>query len=290
MLIWVTGALGMLGSAVCEKLEKLNISYIASDRKDANIIDLDSLKNFAQKQKFTHLINCVAYTNVDQAEKETHLAHLVNAKGAENIGKIAAEFNIKPIHFSTDYIFSGTQIFPYSETDIAEPLNVYGKTKYQGEELLLKECPHALIIRTSWLFGLNGNHFISRMLSLMQKPNPLKVVCDQFGRPTFCDDLVDVTLELLPYSGTFHFANKENTSWYDLSICIYEEAQKMGFEIQSPPPQPIKSCEYETLAVRPKYSVLNTQKVENTLGIQPVFWKEAVKVYLKKYFQTLCAP
>jgi len=287
MRIWVIGALGMLGSAVSRQLENSGIAFIATDKKEVNISEIDQIETFLQKFPCDVIINCAAYTKVDLAEKEPNAAHLVNVKGPENIGKVSKKCGIKPIHFSTDYIFSGDAKIPYLETDAPNPLNTYGKTKYEGEQALLQENPSSLVIRTSWLFGLNGNNFISKMLTLMQEKKEIRVVCNQIGRPTFCEDLAAAALSLLPHAGVFHYANTESASWYDLTKCLFEEAKTMGFEIMCRSIIPVEIAPFPTLAKRPLYSVLDTRKYESILGpARP--WKAALRVYLQKYFQTLC--
>lgn len=286
--VWVLGCLGMLGTEVMARLEKMKINAIGTDKKEANIASLEDLEEFCKGKEISHIINCAAYTKVDLAEKETYLAHLINAQGPKNVGILSKKIGAKVLHFSTDYIFSGESSNPYSENDPANPLNAYGKTKYEGEIQLLEANSSACVIRSSWLFGLHGNNFISKMLSIMQQKQEVRVVADQIGRPTFCEDLAEAACHLLPYSGIFHFANDEETSWYELTRCIHEEAEQAGFKLTCKEIIPITSAEYPASAKRPLYSVLDTKKIEQVLGIRPRPWKEALRIYIRKYFQSLC--
>ncbi len=289
MKILILGSLGMLGSAVYQYFLEKKIECVGTSKKEVDITSLKNLMDFTKDKDFTHIINCAAYTNVEKAEKELRLAFEVNVKGPENLGYLAKNLGLKVIHFSTDYVFSGeTTGKPYIETDICGPLNTYGKTKFEGEKKLLENAPNSCIIRSSWLFGMNGNNFISNMLNLMQQKNEIRVVNDQIGRPTFCYDLAEIAYQLLPYSGIFHFANQENASWYDLTQQIFQEAKDLGFQLTCKSIVPVASNEFIFNAKRPKYSVLDTGKIESILGRPPRPWKEALRAYLKEYLRSLC--
>jgi len=286
MLVLIFGAFGMLGSSIIHALERRKIAYIATDKKDVDIADLEALRSFVKGHSADVMINCAAYTNVDQAEKEPNEAHLVNTIGAENVGIVSKEFGAKAVHFSTDYIFDGKKKTPYRETDKPMPQNVYGRTKYEGEQLLLKQNSDALIIRTSWLFGSNGKHFISTMINLFQGQNEVNVVSDQIGRPTYAKDLAEACLTLLPYSGIYHYANEEVVSWYDLASFLFKEMQKHG-PLPCKMVRPMSSAKYQSLATRPLNSGLDTSKYEEIFGeIRP--WKKAVSEYLKESLRLTC--
>lgn len=288
MKIWVIGAFGMLGSSVSSCLSEHKIDFLKSFKKDADITELESLRSFAKDKEITHIINCAAYTKVDLAEKEEELAIRINVRGPENLGMVAKEISAKVMHFSTDYVFDGQTSHPYLETDSAAPLNTYGRTKWEGEQGLLKVFPDACIIRTSWLFGLNGPNFISKMIHLMQQKKEIQVASDQIGKPTFCGDLAQAAIELLDSSGIYHFANYQTASWYDLTRTIYDEAKKRGFDINCEKIIPITTDQFPSVAKRPQYSVLDTTKIETLLGKSPRPWEDAVKDYIHQYFQSIC--
>ncbi len=259
-MLWIIGKDGMLGRAFCRILKEKNIPFIATSKGEVDIthpvVDFD----------FDTAVNCSGYTAVDHAEKQPQLAHAINIEGVEALARLGK----KVIHFSTDYVFDGSQGTPYSEKDFTRPLSVYGQSKRTGEERLLKLSPESLVIRTSWLFGREGRNFVLTMRELMKERDELQIVADQVGRPTFCDDLVHATLELLDESGIIHFANSGVTTWYEF-------AQEIGKEVNYSGVKPISSAQYDAAAKRPHYSVLDTAKVEALLGKTPRHWKEALK-------------
>jgi dTDP-4-dehydrorhamnose reductase len=279
--VWVLGSTGMLGSELCLLLKKKGIPFVGTDKGQADVSSLKSLENFSKDLEISHIFNCTAYKKVDQAEKEKDLASLVNAQGPENMGRLAGEKGAKLIHFSTDYVFEGSRFYPYCEEDTPNPLNTYGNTKWEGEKRLLALMPDACIIRTSWLCGHHGLNFISKMLKLMQEKSEIKVVHDQKGRPTFCEDLAACAWELRDCSGIFHFANTGEASWYEFALGIYEEAKKK-FPLVCEKMIPISSDQFPALAKRPAYSVLDTKKVEALLKRRPRSWKEALQTYMQK--------
>jgi dTDP-4-dehydrorhamnose reductase len=287
MKVWLLGATGMLGCAIVDTMRKNKVECCATTQREVDITSLKEVEDFAMEENFSHIINCAAYTNVDKAEEEAAKAYAVNTKGPSNIGAIATKVKAKVIHFSSDYVFDGTNDCPYEEDDVTFPCNAYGQTKLEGENLLLKICPTSCVIRTSWLFGLHGNNFVSNMLKLMQKKEEISVVEDQFGRPTSCKDLAEAVFDLLPYNGIFHFANSDKTSWYELARAAFNEAQELGFKIVCQNIIPIKTYQYPTIAKRPQYSVLSTKKYEKTCDITPRLWQDSLKEYLKEYFHTL---
>lgn len=278
---WILGSEGMLGSQVISLLRAKKIPFVATSRKDADVSSYESLEHFSRGKEISQIINCSAYTKVDLAEREKDLAYAVNALGPQNIGRLARILGIKVIHFSTDYVFGGEKKSPYREEDIPQPLNTYGQSKREGEERLLAENPSSCILRTSWLFGFSGEHFVSKMLKIMREKEEIKIVDDQRGRPTFCEDLAESLLSLSDVSGIFHFANHGETSWFQFAKCIYEEAKALKVPLICKKLHPIPSKEYPLPAQRPLYSVLDTSKIERLLGLQPRPWQEAVRQYLR---------
>lgn len=243
-MLWITGKNGMLGQAFCRLLKEKGIDFVATGREVdicSPVVDFD----------FDVVINCAAYTAVDSAEKEWEEAYRVNRDGPRALGSLGK----RVVHFSTDYVFDGEGDRPYLEGDTVGPRSVYGMTKLAGERALLEVCPEALIIRTSWLFGREGVDFVDKIL---RAENPV-VVDDQWGRPTFCDDLVEATLALLGQSGVFHVANGGEATWYDFARAVREVGRK----------------ETEEESIRPRYSVLATKKIEG-VGVKMRHWTEAL--------------
>lgn len=284
MFFWVLGSNGMLGSEICKELEKRKISYHPTTSKNADITSLSSLNHTHLKYTFTHVINCAAYTEVDQAEVEEEKAFKVNALGPEMLAEICFKNSLKLIHFSTDYVFSGKKQKPYLESDASDPINVYGKTKREGEIRVLKKNPNALILRVSWLFGIFGESFVSKILKLMQKEKKLFIVSDQIGRPTFCKDIANTLFDLLTFSGIYHWANLGALSWFDFAKSIHEKAVKKNIELKTKEIIPVKSSYYKPQAKRPEYSVLETKKVERALGKKTRSWENALDEYFLEMF------
>lgn len=287
--IWICGASGMLGSHFKRLLDQRKVAFIANGHKEIDITDLDTVSDFVRTQKITHIINCAAYTQVDKAEMELKQAYLVNAIGPHHLGIAGRRHGARVLHFSTDYVFDGKGRTPYSEEHYCTPIGAYGMSKLAGEIKLLDEHQHSCIIRTSWLFGLPGKNFVETMLRLMNEKEQLRIVYDQIGRPTYCQDLAEVALELLDEEGVFHFANAFETSWFQFAKEIHRQAQELNFPLKVKSLEPIPTHEYPTPAKRPAYSTLSTKKIEGILGRNPRPWQEALYDYLthlKNYQKT----
>jgi dTDP-4-dehydrorhamnose reductase len=278
--IWICGALGMLGRNFKNLLDQRQIPYVANDYQEVDITNLDQVSDFVRIQKITHIINCAAYTQVDKAEVEQKQAYLVNAVGPHYLGIAGRRHRARVLHFSTDYVFDGKRRSPYSEEHFCTPIGAYGMSKLAGEIKLLDEHSDVCIIRTSWLFGLPGKNFVETMLRHMEEKEHLRVVSDQIGRPTYCLDLAEATLELLDEAGIFHFANAYETSWYLFAKEIHRQAKELNFPLKMKTIEPIRSHEYPTAAPRPAYSTLSTKKIEEQLGHTPRPWQEALNDYL----------
>ncbi len=281
MKIWIPGGSGMLAAYFHRLLTQKQIPFISTNSKDLDITQEEVVSDFVKKQGITHIINCAAYTQVDKAESESDQAYRVNASGPENLGKAARKHGVKGvIHFSTDYVFDGTSCLPYREDRACDPIGVYGKSKREGEQRLLAAYPLACIIRTSWLYGMPGKNFVETMLRLMAEREVLRVVNDQVGCPTYCQDLAEAALRLLDKPGIYHFANSNETTWYEFTREIYRQAQEMGYPFKVQKIEPIKTQDYPTPAKRPAYSALCTNKISKVLGHAPRAWQEALKDYL----------
>ncbi len=273
MRIWLVGKSGMLAGSFEKLLKARSIDFFATDRDQVNICDVEEVSAVSG---YTHIMNCAAYTAVDRAEEEPALAYAVNSDGAHNLAKAAKAKRAKLIHFSTDYVFDGTKTSPYVEEDVPNPQSVYGKSKWAGEQSVLAVCPENLVIRTSWLFGEGRENFVKSMARLMQEKETLRVVADQRGRPTFCDDLAGATLALIEQSGIFHYANAGETSWFAFAEAIKELLPEGSLRCKNL--KPIKAEEYPLQAPRPSYSVLSTKKAEAFTVARN--WKEGLKSYV----------
>jgi dTDP-4-dehydrorhamnose reductase len=269
-MIYVTGANGQLGNELKKEARLKDAVFL--DRSVFNLEDLSQVEKFLQEKKITCLINAAAYTQVDKAESEKELAIKINAEAPALMAKYASEKKFKLIHFSTDYVFDGRNFKPYVETDATNPVNFYGKTKLMGEEAVLKRCPEALILRTSWVYSSHGKNFLKTILRLAGEKPSLNIVSDQIGTPTWVGDLSKISLDALDQnlSGIFHFSNEGVTSWYDFAKEILR-TKNIGT-----PVLPIVSQEYPTPAARPHFSVLDKRKIKSALNTTIPHWTDSL--------------
>ena len=291
-MIWLIGNKGMLGNDVEKLLKERGLTYWATD-KEVDIGDYKALEKFGKDKKIKWIINCSGYTKVDKAEEEIDEAFRINTDGVRNIALFSAKRQIKLIHISTDYVFDGRKekdggAVVYSEDDKTNPINIYGKSKLAGEEEIKKILEKYFIIRTAWLYGLQGNNFIYTMLRLFKERDLVKVVEDQWGSPTYTVDLAGAILKMIEDDsvsyGIYHFTNEGMTSWYEFARVIYKKAKRLGLiegnkkvEIQ-----PIKTEDYPTAARRPKYSVLSKEKIKREFNIKIPYWRESLEKCLKR--------
>lgn len=273
--VLVTGANGQLGKsihAIASTFPELNFVYKNSSELD--VTRVEDVKEDFLKGNYDWCINCAAYTSVDKAEIEKDKAYSVNVLGVKNIANSCKDNFVKLIHISTDFVFDGEQQIPYSEGDLPNPKTTYGLTKLQGELEIHKILKESIIIRTSWLYSEFGNNFMKTMLSLAKKRNELNIVNDQIGTPTYAVDLAKVIVgfiekEELSY-GLYHFSNKGSTSWYGFAKAIFE-LSRISIKITS-----ITTESYPTTAIRPKYSVLEKTKIEETMSLKNSNWKDSL--------------
>lgn len=281
MKLWVVGADGLLGSALKKHAD------LATGKKEVDISDLEALRLFAQNHPgITHIINAAAFSLVDLAETNRELAFKANVLGPENLGRLAAEIRAQMVHVSTDYVFSGDVHRPLKEEDPTEPCNYYGWTKLEGEKRLLRTHPTACIVRTSWIFGFGGKNFVSKLLQLfLETDEEIQLTNDHWNRPTSASDLTSALLNLRNASGIFHFANEGIATKYEFGSAMREEAEALGFPITAKRIAAVPGSTFLSPAKRPVYSGFDTSKVEKYLG-QPIrHWREALREYLKGFYE-----
>lgn len=282
-MIWLIGNKGMLGSDIEAELRNCKMPFTASD-KEVDITDLNILKKYAGDKNFTWIINCSAYTAVDKAEDEEEIAFKVNAQGTKNISIVAREKNAKLIHFSTDYVFNGFKHSEYCEDDETNPESIYGKSKLQGELNIKEEWDKSFIFRISWLFGKNGNNFVYTMLRLFEEKDEVKVVCDQWGSPTYSKELSKFIIKIVKQNpvqyGVYHFSCEGKTSWYEFAKRVYEKSKEYQLIKKNVIISSIKTNEYPTKAKRPKNSSFSKEKIKKTFNIEINKWQESVDSFL----------
>ena len=279
--VLVTGGDGQMGICLKHIRQKYSsIKFYFLNQNNLNITNYHSILNFMQNHEVDFIINCAAYTNVDKAEDEPDKAKTINVLGVENLVKISEIFHIKLFHISTDYVFDGYRKHELKELDKTNPLGVYGKTKLNGEKLVLNSKGQAIVIRTSWLFSPFGNNFVKTILTLSNSKQKISVINDQYGRPTYGLDLAEVIIKLINSSKSFknkiyHFSNEGVTSWYDFAKSIIKLSGSKCELV------PVKTDEYSSKALRPKNVVLSTKLIQTTLNLDISNWKDSLRECLK---------
>ncbi|MCG2589033.1 dTDP-4-dehydrorhamnose reductase [Rhodohalobacter sulfatireducens] len=274
----ITGATGQLGREWVRFLKYRGLSYTAYSSAELDITDLEAVIQKIENVQPDLLINCAAYTDVDGAESESEKAFLVNETGVKNLANVCESVGAKLVHYSTDYVFSGSekdqQKYPdgYPEDADTNPVNVYGKSKEAGEKILQQAKCDWMLIRVSWLCGRYGSNFIKTMLRLGAERHELSVVDDQIGCPSLAFDVVEKTHQLIEKmeNGVFHISCEGKISWADLAEEVFNQS---GLEVNL---SRISSDEYPFTATRPMFTLLSLNKAKNT-GLKPLAWKSGLK-------------
>jgi dTDP-4-dehydrorhamnose reductase len=272
--IIVLGSNGQLGSEI-KALAETNMTFLS--RNDLDLNDIDNVTQYFETHACDTIINCAAYTAVDKAETDIEAATQINIKLVEQLAIIAKEQKISLIHISTDYVFDGTNHSPYKETDKTHPQGIYGQTKLDGENLLLKINPkNSIIIRTSWVYSEFGNNFVKTMLKLGKDRDELGVIFDQVGTPTYAKDLAKAIITIahqLQNSATeiYHYSNEGVCSWYDFAKAIFELSDVRCLV------NPLETYEYPTPAKRPAYSILNKSKIKKDFNLTIPYWRDSLQ-------------
>ena len=286
--ILVTGSNGQLGSEIKELSTKYEYKFFFTDRSNIDITKKENIKTFCEINNINTIINCAAYTAVDKAESDEINADLINRKAVKKLALVSSELNIKLIHISTDYVFDGKAYKPYVEEFQTNPQSVYGKTKLDGENELIKINPkNSIIIRTSWVYSSFGNNFVKTMLRLGKEKTELGVIFDQIGTPTYAAHLAMAILDIIPKLGIansfgvdnvqiYNYSNEGVLSWYDFAKEIMKMA-KLNCKIN-----PIETFQYPTPAKRPHFSLLNKSKIKSKFNLEIPYWKDGLDDCLKR--------
>lgn len=283
MKVLLTGAQGQLGHCFRDIFPS-NWKLIALNHLQFDITDYSVVDRLLTIYKPEIIVNTAAYTAVDNAEIEQELAYKVNVLGSKNIAIASNKHNVRLFHISTDYVFDGNKKTPYLETDFTNPINIYGKTKRDGELVILENDPYAIIIRTSWLFSEYNNNFVKTMLKLAIEKNEITIVDDQLGNPTYAGDLAKAILDLFKKEidgGIYHYCGNVSTTWYLFAKEIFDIALKQGLLSHIPKISPIHSKDYNTKASRPLFSVLSTKKL-GKYGIKNSDWQKKLETCISK--------
>ena len=278
MKILVFGRIGQLGSALAEVLsDRYETRFI--DQPELDLTAPESVRDHVQTYQPSIVINAAAYTAVDRAETEPELAHTINARAPGSLAYACDEAGAVLIHYSTDYVFDGAASTPYTETAAVAPTGVYGQSKLAGEIAVASATQRYVILRTAWLYSAVGHNFVKTMLKLANSGQPIRVVADQIGSPTYAQDLARVTrgiIEVLNSRredcfGLYHVTNTGTTSWYGLAQEIFRLAAHQDVVVQ-----PISTEEYPTPAPRPAYTALDCSKLERIFGLTLPSWRDAL--------------
>ena len=273
----ITGAEGLLGSALSKVLAHQGIEYRALAKFDLDVTDRSATKRCIGVENPDVVFHCAALTDVDGAESVRNASFAVNAGGVTNVAEACKAVESRMVFFSTDYVFDGTKRTPYSTNDKPDPLSAYGESKLAGEHIAAASGVDLLLVRTSWLYGSVGKNFVREVIRRAQEGRVLRLVDDQTGSPTWAEHVAELTLDLVNHraSGTYHATNSGEATWYDLGR---EALSISGLHSEI---EPISTEDWGAPAPRPRYSVLDSSKVEAFLGRKMTPWREALKKFLK---------
>ena len=277
----VTGVKGQLGHDVMNELAKRGYEGVGVDVEEMDITDAAAVDSVIREAKVDSVVHCAAWTAVDAAEDNEEMCRKVNAEGTENIAKVCKALDIPMIYISTDYVFEGEGTRPWEPDDkVTQPLNIYGQTKYEGEQAVERLLDKYYIVRIAWVFGVNGKNFIKTMLNVGKNHNTVRVVNDQIGTPTYTYDLARLLVDMNESEkyGYYHATNEGGyISWYDFTKEIYRQA---GYTTEV---LPVTTAEYGlSKAARPFNSRLEKNKLVEA-GFKPLpAWQDALSRYLKE--------
>nr|WP_294573805.1 dTDP-4-dehydrorhamnose reductase [uncultured Romboutsia sp.] len=281
MKILVTGCNGQLGREIINQLESKKtkgepIELLKCDKESLDISNFEDVYTYILEKKPEVIINCAAFTNVDLSEEKVDLAYKINALGSKNLAIASEKVKSKLVYISTDYVFKGDKKTPYREDDTTNPTNIYGKSKFLGEQYTKDFCSRYFIIRTAWLYG-DGNNFVKTMLRLSESKKEINVVDDQVGSPTSTKELAVCVLNLIntEYYGTYHGTNNGFCSWYEFAKKIFE-IKNIDVKVN-----PITSDKFPSKVNRPSYSVLDNFMLKLIDLDNFKHWEEALEEYLR---------
>jgi dTDP-4-dehydrorhamnose reductase len=272
----ITGAAGMVGTDLQNALAIRGEDFLPLKRSDLDITDSRAVTAAVVEAQPSIIVNCAGYTRVDSAETNERVANAINGSSVELIAQAANEVDALLVHISSDFVFDGRKQTPYEINDPTAPLSIYGRGKLLGEHAATHARKYA-VLRTSWLFGVNGPNFVEAIRNQIQKgTNPLRVVNDQRGRPTYTPHLADAIIRIanLDARGMLHYADEPECTWYDFACAIVDE---LGADVEI---KPVATEDFPRPAARPAYSVLSTERYERLTGVRPEEWREGLREYL----------
>lgn len=278
MKVLVTGYNGQLGYDVVKQLESRQIQCYGVDMADFDITDRARTTEYIENYNPDAVVHCAAYTAVDNAENNEELCRKINVDGTENIAIACKKIGAKMLYVSTDYVYGGAGESPFDPTDPTDPKSVYGQTKLDGENAMKKHVEKFFVVRTSWVFGINGKNFVKTMLNLGEKLDEIKVVADQVGSPTYTPDLAVLICDLIEteHYGTYHGTNENYCSWADFASEIMKKGKRNCKVI------PIPTSEYPSKAQRPLNSRLSKKCLDDIKIKRLPTWQDALSRFFKE--------
>ncbi|MBP9988819.1 MAG: dTDP-4-dehydrorhamnose reductase [Ruminococcus sp.] len=278
MKVLVTGYNGQLGYDVIKNLQKRNIQCKGVDLEDFDITDKKQTYESIKEYNPDVVVHCAAYTAVDAAEENEALCRKINVDGTENIAVACADIDAEMLYVSTDYVYGGKGEKPFEVTDETAPQNVYGQTKLDGEIAMMKHLKKYYIVRTSWVFGINGKNFVKTITRLSQEKEELNVVSDQIGSPTYTPDLAELICNLIQTKkyGTYHGTNEGFCSWAEFATEIIKKSGNNCKVI------PVLSGDYQSKAKRPLNSRLSKRCLDEVNINRLPYWKDALDRFFKE--------
>lgn len=283
MKIFLTGSTGQVGTAIKNRLNKIEQYKVLSlERNECDLSKTDNLKRSINKYKPDLIINAAAYTKVDQAEDDIDLAYLINSKAVRILSESAKDLDIPLIHFSTDYVFDGSKKGKYNEKDNPNPIGIYGKSKFDGENAIREIDGYFYIFRVSWIYSKIRSNFYLTIKNLVKEKKNIKIVSDQYGIPSSSLFIADQIAKILPKinknnKGIYHLAPNSYCSWYDFAKSIIKH-EKINFNLNEI--KMINSDQYITKAIRPKNSILDNQKIKNAFFLDFKSWEDVLKEFI----------
>jgi dTDP-4-dehydrorhamnose reductase len=274
----VLGATGQVGTALLSLAKKRHVVGLTRDQ--FNLEKLADSQELLRKLNPSFIINAAAYTAVDKAETESDIAYQVNGHSLQALGRLAKELDVPVLHFSTDYVFAGDKLGPYSEEDTPGPVSVYGKSKLLGEQVLQREHSKSIILRVAWVFGPTGRNFVKTISRLARERDELRVVSDQTGCPTSALQIAETVYQIVDLAlagqfewGTYHFSGQPACTWHQFAEAVVATEKRLGFPVRAEKVVAISTSEYPTPAKRPANSVLDDSKLRQTIKSLPDSWQ-----------------
>lgn len=294
--ILLIGKNGQIGWELQRTLSPLG-KVLSYDRQTLDLNDPQAISHLIRELTPDLIVNAAAYTAVDQAENDQAMANAINAMAPGVMAEEAKKCGALFVHYSTDYVFNGANTTPYLEDDTPNPLNWYGKTKWEGERAIREVSGRHVILRTSWVYGTRGKNFLLTMLRLGKERELLKIVSDQIGAPTWSRSIAEATALMInrifglchpavehvdeAIWGIYHMTSEGNTSWFGFADEIFRLSKLAKKDTNTPKLLPIETKEYPTPAKRPHYSVLSNQKLKNQFQLAIPHWKEQLRLCME---------